>query len=387
MPRSRRHRVLRGVGIALAVLLVLLAAAALAVQPIVSRRTHYALEHVKGMWGTFDHVEVNLAKLSYSIHDLRIDRVERGRREPFVHVRRLEAGLYWSELVRGHGVGALLLEHPKLEIHSRAEADRDEKPPTELPEDLGRTLQKFVPFRLDRGEVRDGELLWVNERVPERPRLWFHRIDGTLENFATRAALARGEPSVLALSGTMGKSGEVSIFASADPLAKGLTFAGSARVKGFDLVELGSLLAATTGVAPKHGKLDVAARFKCVDGHLSGGIRPVLRNPDVQQAKPGLGNRLNAALADLSISILSDRVPGRNAVATTIPIEGDITRRDAKVWPTVVGVLRNAFVAGLSDSLANLPPKSAHEEESPAQQARRPPATRSSLPKTRPGEE
>ncbi len=381
MPRRRRHRALRVAGIALVVVLLVLAAAALAVQPIVTRRTHHALEHMKGLWGTFDHLEVNLAKLSYSVHDLRIDRVEGGRRERFVQVRRLEAGLYWSELVRGHAVGALLLEGPKIELHAREEPSR--KPPTQLPQDLGEALQKFVPFRLDRGEVRDGELVWVNEKVPERPRLWFHDIDATLENFATRAALSRGEPTVLALSGTMGRSGQLSIFASADPLAKGLTFAGSARVKGYDLVELGQLLASTTGVAPSHGRLDLSARFKCVDGHLSGGIRPVLRNADVKQAKPGLGNRLKAALADLSIGMLSDRVPERNAVATTIPIEGNIRDPNAKLWPTVAGVLRNAFVAGLSDSLANLPPKSAHEQESPAQQARRPPATKKGLPGAR----
>ena len=76
-------------------------------------------------------------------------------------------------------------------------------------------------------------------------------------------------------------------------------------------------------------------------------------------AKPGLGARIKAALSDAALKILSDRVPGRNAVATTIPMEGDLTRPDTKLWPTIAGVIRNAFVSGLADSVDNLPPKEA----------------------------
>jgi hypothetical protein len=374
MRATARRAILRGVGIALVAVLVLAGAARLALEPYVARRTHHALEHAKGIWGTFSRLEVSVLHLSYALHDLRIEKVgEGGARVPYFAARRLEAGLYWRELLHGHLVGALRLDHAKLEIH--ATGGQGGKPPAEAPIDLGKALQRFVPFRLDRAEVRAGEILWVDDHLPQKPRLWFHDVEGTLENFASRAALARGEASTLALSATLQHTGQVSVWASADPLAKGLTFAGQARLAGLQLTELGELLAATSGVVASRGTFDVNVRFKAVDGHLSGGIRPILRDPDVQQAKPGLGNKLEAALADLALDILSDRVPGRNAVATTIPIEGDVREPSTHVWQTVLGVVRNAFVAGLSESFANLPPPSAHQQESPKAQARRPPAT------------
>jgi hypothetical protein len=371
--RRRRHRVLRIVGLALVALLVALGAARLALEPLLARRIHAALESKEGMWGTFSRLEVSALGLSYALHDLRIDKVSpTGAREPYLTVRSLEAGLYWRELLHGHLVGTIRLDRPKLEIH--ATGGQGGKPRAGPPIDLARTLEGLVPFRLDRGEVRGGELLWVDERVPGHPELWFHGIEATLENFATRAALARGEPSTLAVSATLQRTGQVSLFASADPLAKGLTFAGQARIAELALTDLGELLAATSGVAPKKGTLDMNVVFKAVDGHLTGGIRPILHNPDVGQAKPGFGNRLKALLADAAIDVLSDRVPGRNAVATTIPLEGDIRDPDMQPWPTLLGVVRNAFVAGLGDSFANLPPPSAHREEKPREQARRPPA-------------
>ena len=31
---------------------------------------------------------------------------------------------------------------------------------------------------------------------------------------------------------------------------------------------------------------------------------------------------------------------GRNTVTTTVPLEGDITRSDAALWPSIFGVVR-----------------------------------------------
>ena len=355
----RRHRVLRALGIAALVLLVLLGAARLALEPLVASRTRQALDEGPDQRASLGGVKVSVLSLSYEIRDLAIEKRSPGLGwKPFFSARRAQAGLYWRELLHGHLVGGLRLDRPKLDLHSTSDAGKP-KSPSRAPDDLGDVLQHFVPFRLDRVEVRDGEVLWVDAATRGQPRLWFHGIEATLENFATRAALSRGEPTVLALSGTFQRTGKVSIYASADPLAKGLTFAGTARVQGLQLPELGALLAARAGFAPDRGTLDVNARFKAVDGHLTGGVRPVLRNAGLEQAKPGLGARIKAALADAALKILSDRVPGRNAVATTIPLEGDLTRPDTKLWPTIAGVIRNAFVSGLADSVDDLPPREA----------------------------
>lgn len=359
---ARRHRLRRVLGVVALAMVVVLVAARLALTPFVEHRLRESLARMHGLRGTFDHVELSVLHLSFSLHDLRVEKLsEAGKRTPYLQMKRAEIGLYWSALVRGHLVGAAELDRPKISlVSSKQPAENQEV--GEAPQ-LGKKLQEIAPFRLDRFEVKEGEVLWIDARVPERPRLWLHGVAMTIENFATRAALARGEPSVLALSGTLQRTGQVSVFASADPLAKGLTFAGQARLQHLELAELGELLAATAGLTPRHGSLDMNLRFKAVDGHVTGGIRPVLKNPDVQQAKPGFGNALRTLLADVAIKLLSDRVPGRNAVATTIPIEGEIQDPQAQVWPTVLGIVRNAFISGLEDSLTNLPPRAGGGDE------------------------
>jgi hypothetical protein len=175
----------------------------------------------------------------------------------------------------------------------------------------------------------------------------------------------------MAARGTLQESGRLSFFVTADPLAKKLTFAGQGRLEGFRLAELGELLAAKQDVVPDKGKLDMSIRFRAVDGRLTGGVRPFLQDAGTRAAAPGLGPRLKSFLADASLEIFEDDVPGREAVATTIPISGRVDDPDLQLVPTILGVVRNAFVRGLADSVAGLPPPKAKEKEGVLEQARR----------------
>jgi hypothetical protein len=380
----------------LAVVLALIALAVVAglvaLQPLAEWRTRKALAGLEGMTARFSAVRVSLRDLSYEIDDLRIEkRAAEGKRLPFFEARRIRLGLLGREILRGHLVGRVDLDAPKLNLvqasdtegpgeaakpgddeaakkNPRAHAAGQEVQETPT---LGRKLSELTPFLLDRVQVRRGEVLWVDAREPEHPALRFHEIEATLENFASRPALSRGEPTVLAARGVLQRSGRISMFATADPLAKKLTFAGQGRIEGLALAEIGDLIGAKSDVAPDKGTLDMSLRFRAEDGRLSGGIRPILRGAGTRAAKPGLGPKLKSFLADASLNIFKDDVPGRHAVATTIPIEGRVDDPNLQLVPTILGVVRNAFVRGLADSLRGLPPPKAKEQQSTVEQARR----------------
>jgi hypothetical protein len=142
-------------------------------------------------------------------------------------------------------------------------------------------------------------------------------------------------------------------------------------VVGLRLAELGELLAAKQEVVPDEGVLDLSLRFRAEAGRLTGGVRPVLKDAGARPAAPGLGAKLKSFLADTGIEIFSDDVPGRDAVATTIPITGQLDDPELQLVPTILGVVRNAFVRGLADSLEGLPPPKAEKREGVLEQTRR----------------
>jgi hypothetical protein len=367
---SRRARLLRRLAVAVAVVVLLVVGLSYALDPLATWRTRRVLAGLEGMKGEFADVEVSLWDLSYAIDGLRIEKLRPGGDAlPFLAVTRARFGLYWKELLRGHLVATVDLYGPTLNLLT-AHAPEQEQGKKEAPK-AGRGLEALAPLRIDRAQVKDGEIRWIDAREPGSPQLRLHGIEATLENFATRPALAKGEPTVLAGRGTLQRTGATSVFVTADPLAKKLTFAGQGRIQGLRLTELSDVVGEKSGIAPEAGVLDLSLRFRAEGGALSGGVRPIVKNASTKPVKGGLGNQLKSALADASLEIFGDDVPGRDAVATTIPIRGSVDDPKAQLVPTVLGVLRNAFVRGLAGSLQGLPPPTAKKKESVPKQARR----------------
>jgi hypothetical protein len=211
--------------------------------------------------------------------------------------------------------------------------------------------------------VKAGEIHFVDKTEADFPRIWLHDVEATLENLATRVALEKGAPTILAVSGIAQKSAVLSAYVTTDPLAKGLFFAGRFRVANLELTEFKNIVSSETGMRFDKGTLELFAEFDCRDGVLSGGVKPIIRNAHLVQGKPGLLNLLKTVVADAALNLFSDRIEGRNSVATVIPISGRITGPDLQVWPAVVGVIRNSFVQGVSESYAHLPPPQAKESQ------------------------
>jgi hypothetical protein len=155
----------------------------------------------------------------------------------------------------------------------------------------------------------------------------------------------------------------LTLFVSADTWTKGLTCAGRVAVKGFRTAELYDLIEAKTNLQAPEGSIDLFVEFQVRNGEITGGVRPVLKNVKIRPDDSGLGDRLKAWAADKALDLFADRVPDRNAVATTIPIKGRITDPQAQLLPTVMGIIRNAFVEGVTSSFARLPPPEAPKKE------------------------
>ena len=103
---------------------------------------------------------------------------------------------------------------------------------------------------------------------------------------------------------------------------------------------------------------------------LAAAVQELRRSRHVTRIVLGSTAETAPALADAALSLFKDDVPGRHAVATTIPISGTVQDPHAQPIPTVIGVLRNAFVRGLADSLSGLPPPKATKQQGVLEQAR-----------------
>ena len=212
--------------------------------------------------------------------------------------------------------------------------------------DVRDALERALPARVNRIEVRDGEILYRDLTAPRDPQIWVHELEIAVENIATREERAGGRPVTVSGSAKLGRSGDITLFVSANPFAKKLEFAGKCSVEGWKAAELFDLIEPKTDLQTPEGTIDVFTEFKSAGGIITGGVKPVLKNVKIRPTEDDFGNKLKAWVADKGLRLFSDRVPDRNAVATVVPIKGRLDDPDIQLWPAVIGVIRNAFVGG-----------------------------------------
>jgi hypothetical protein len=267
--------------------------------------------------------------------------------------------------VGGRTEATLDIRKPKMRFFYQPEVAAEKGPPTEAAKQkvaeaqptfsLPDALRKMAPFDVDRIEIHGGELVFVDMSKPARPELWLSELELSIENVASRPRLAEWRPVLLTASAKVQHSGDLAVFVTADPWSDKLNFSGRASLERLATKELYGFLADQVQLQLPGGALDLFVAFTVRDGKLTGGVKPVLANSQVRPVKDGPLARLKAWAAQLALSISSDRVRGRSAVATVLPLSGRLEKPKADLWPALTGVLYNAYVTGISAGFGGVP--------------------------------
>jgi hypothetical protein len=367
MRRGKLPRWLRRLLIATAIVVGVLVMIRLVLDPVASHFTRKALNDAEGIRGDFHSVHVTVFPPGYQINRLKIvERPVDDWKHPLFYAERVMARIDWRELLRARVAATVRLDEPKIVISKRAKKDEAK---AGVP-DVRDALTRVTPARVNRIEVREGEIHYRDLTAPRRPEIWLHDLELAVENIATREELAGGRPITVGGSAKLGRSGDVTLFVSANAFAKKLEFAGECAVKGWKVAELFDLIEPATDLQTPEGTLDVFTEFKVAGGMITGGVKPVLKNVKVRPTDDDFGNKLKAWLADKGLRLFSDRVPDRNAVVTIVPIKGKLDAPEIQLWPAVIGVIRNAFVEGISSGFTHLPPPTAEKQEGKIEQLR-----------------
>ena len=320
--------------------------------PIVTYATQKGLDRIKGASGTFKALSVTILNPGYNVYGLKIVEMPvTAHKEPLFYADRVEMRWSWREILHGHLVRRVKIWKARVQVPMR---QGDESKPSQPPLEIAKTLESVPSAGLERLELVDSQVILVDE-THDNQRLWAHDLQLTLENMASRKKLMKGLPLLVTVRTKVQNSGQLTAFLTMDPFDKGLTFAGSVELKHLELSDLHQFTTIAGLTLPK-GSIDVFASLTCKQNELTGGIKPILKNVKVESADNKLGDKLKALLADVAVKIFSDRVPGRNAVSMIIPIHGDLKKPQVQLVPTILAVIRNAFVEGLSASLTNVPP-------------------------------
>jgi hypothetical protein len=328
--------------------LLLLIAARIALTPIVARELRTQLNAQPDMSGDFDDLALSVLSAGAHLEGVVLHMTPPGGAPISVSVKSLEGHLRWHDLIHSHFVVDAWLDHAKATVVIETPGEMNEmvrqiQHVASMPH-LGAKLESQPAFDLASLEIHQFEVLIANHTETGVSRksaeIWMHGIEGTLENLADRAPLLGGKPTTLTLKGDLQRSGAVSLFISAEPLADQLDLAAKLSLKHLDLRELYGFIAPKTKLQVE-GTVDADVSLKVHDAKLDGAIKPNLENLHLSPAEANLVPELEATLGNAVVGIAASHGAGHTGSATVIPISGWVNDPKIDFLPALLILLQN----------------------------------------------
>lgn len=212
-------------------------------------------------------------------------------------------------------------------------------------------LEEISPFRIDRLEIQDGEV--VVREGGDQAEARFFEIQGVVENLTNAAKWSSGPAAKGRASARVQETGSLRLDVELNPTARQPDFRLTLAVEKLALKEVNPLLRSEYGVDVESGAFDLYVEAEAKDGGFKGYVKPFIDGLKMRGKKEkGALKAVKEAVVGAVAAVLKNK--DSRAVASKVPFAGRFDDPQAGVWAAVVSVLRNAFVTALGPSFDGL---------------------------------
>jgi len=202
--------------------------------------------------------------------------------------------------------------------------------------------QPDVLLKARRVTVNGATLGFVNEQADPHYRVFMSDTNVVLENFTNQTSEGLG---TVKITGRLQGTGQTVVAINMRPENHGPDFDLNARIEDVDLTKMNDLLRATAKFDVAAGALTVFSEATVKNGQIQGYVKPLFKDLKVyakeKDADKTFGQKVKAKAIDVASKILKNHP--RKEVATVVPIAGPIENPQAGTWPTIAGLIKNAF--------------------------------------------
>lgn len=217
---------------------------------------------------------------------------------------------------------------PELTERALEAAERIEQEPT-------------FAYRLDRLQVVDGELGFVDRRREPGYRIFLAGLDGHLTDLASRSS----EPSEVRLEGRFMGSGETVAYGVFRTDRDAADFDVGVAIRGTELERMNDLLRTYAKLDVRDGTFSLYSELEVVDGEIDGYIKPLFEDVDAYDSAQDRHDNLFQRIWERIVEGLSELLANRprDELATIATFEGSVEDPDASTLQIVARLIRNAF--------------------------------------------
>ncbi|HET7341797.1 MAG TPA: DUF748 domain-containing protein [Methylomirabilota bacterium] len=199
-----------------------------------------------------------------------------------------------------------------------------------------------VVLRARKVNVNAPSVGFVNLNADPHYRVFFTDATVTVDNFTNQKSEGLGTARI---TGRLQGSGRTTMTMTMRPENHGPDFDVQTQIQDVDLRAMNDLLLATAKFDVASGGLSVFSQATVKNGRVDGYVKPLFKDlrvyeKDKDQDKT-FGQKVKEKAIDVASKVLKNHP--RKEVATVVPISGPVDNPRAGTWPTLVGLVRNAF--------------------------------------------
>ena len=343
--KEKKQRILR---IVLAVL-VLIIALRILLPYVVLDFVNKELAELRGYFGHVEDIDISLYRGAYIVKDIYINKNDTAtcKQTPLFACPNIDISIECASLFKGRIVSEFEFSSPALRFtEDKAEPEKMEKDTN----DFRKMLKTFTPFKVNRFEVFDGKIAYLDETVSPVVDVQLDNTHILARNLSNVVDTTLLPANVQANADVYG--GNLTFNMQIDALAEHPTYDMNAEIKGADLTRLNDFFKAYADFDVNKGTLGLYLEIAAKDRKYIGYVKPVIIDLDVvgpEDRKDNIFRKIWENLVGFAGDVLEN--PETEQIATKIPIVGEYDDRTVGIWYAILAALRNVFIQAIYPAL------------------------------------
>lgn len=355
--KKKRVGIVRATFVVLGWALLMIIASAAIARPFMPRMIRWyvnrTLDQSQNYRGKIGEVELHLWRGAYSIHDVRLNKITGDVPVPLFAAKQVEFATEWKSLIHGKIVGRVLMQQPELNF---VDAPDPEDSQTGEGGPWLQIIRDLFPFKINTAQVRDGSIHFRTFAKQVPVDVYLSEVQADVDNLTNIRNQTTPLVTTITCKAMAMDQAKFQFQMKLDPFSYKPSFHLATRLLGLDVTKINDLAVAYGGFNFKQGFFDLVVEATATEGQFTGYVKPLFR--DLQVFRLGQDIKEDDPLQFFWQAVMGGvttifKNQPRNQLGTLIPFSGTVDTPQPAIFPTVMNLLRNAFIRAYLPRLQN----------------------------------
>jgi len=343
---SRWLRLARGLRWVIVIVVLLLIAGRLALPWAIKDYVNKRLQRIPDYSGSIGGIHVHLWRGAYEIRNIKIFKSNGKVHVPFFSSPSIDLAVEWRELFHRSLVASVIMTKPEVNFVS---GPTKEQTQSGFQQPWGKTLASFFPTRINRFEVKDGQIHFQDLFKQQPVNIYMTNLHAVATNLTNTRKMGQTLPAGLDATGDTLGGGFFAMDLKMDPLNTSPTFELNASLTNVDLVALNNFMRAYGKFDVDRGNFQLFTSVASVNGNYTGHVKVLFKDLKVFAWEKERGKNALEVFWDAIVGVLAEGFKNHphDQLATSVPISGSFNTTHVDIWGAVGSLLHNAFIRAL----------------------------------------